>query len=438
VSKTQSKKQEAIGMQEKIERITPATIIVGIDVAKEEHWARITSYRGIDLMKPVKINNNIDGFESLLSKVEKMRIKYGCEQVIIGMEPSGHYWRALGWYLKLHESKPVLVGVNPYHTKQAKELDDNSQTKSDPKDAQVIAHLIRDGRYFDTYLPEDEYAELRQLNTERQRIMKQISRANNGLIALLDEFFPEYSSLWSKVTCPTSLRLLRTYAFPPDILAAPQDKLLADIKVASGGTEGVKLAGDMIQAASRSVGVKEGLRVIRLRICSLIDELEYYADKKQSIEEELGTVMDRLQLGKILQSMLGVGPVISAAFLGEVGDISRFSNWKQVRSLAGLNLVENSSGKHKSKTKVSKRGRPYLRHMLYMAGECGCRCNPEMRDFYRYMINRKNNPLNGYQAFVATGLKVMRILFHLAKTGETYDPSKALGAARLQQIASLG
>ena len=75
--------------------------------------------------------------------------------------------------------------------------------------------------------------------------------------------------------------------------------------------------------------------------------------------------------------------------------------------------------------------------MLYMAGECGCRCNPEMHKFYRYLRDRKNNPLNGNQALVATGLKIMRILFHLAKTGELYDPGKALGAVRIQQIASL-
>ena len=425
-------------LQTRITRITPTTIIVGIDAAKDLHWARITDYRGLDLMKPVKVHNNMDGFESLLAKVEKMRVKHGCDQVMFGMEPSGHYWRALGWYLKLHDSKPVLVGVNPYHTKQAKELDDNSQTKSDPKDAQVIAHLIRDGRYYDTYLPEDEYAELRQLNTERQRLMKQISRANNVLIVLLDEFFPEYAAVWSNVTCPTSLELLKTYTFPSDIMAAPREELLEDIRRASNGTEGVKLQKEMIRTASRSVGVKQGLNSVRLRILSLIDELAYFEKKKAEVEAGLEAVMNTLQLGKVLQSMLGIGPIISAAFLGEVGDISRFSNWKQVRSLAGLNLVENSSGRHKGKTKISKRGRSYLRHMLYMAGECGCRCNPEMRAFYRYLRDRKNNPLDGNQAVVATGLKIMRILFHLAKTGEHYDPNKALGAVRLQQIASLG
>ena len=423
--------------QERITRITPTTIIVGIDVAKVIHWARITDYRGVDLSKPFKVHNSIDGFENLQARIEKLRTKHGCDQVVIGMEPSGHYWRALGWYLKLHESKPVLVGVNPYHTKQAKELDDNSQTKSDPKDALVIAHLIRDGRYFDTYLPEDEYAELRQLNTERQRIMKQLNRANNVLIALLDEFFPEYATVWSDVTCPTSLELLNVCAFPSDIISAPRDKLLKDIRMASNGTEGTKLMERMIKASSQSVGVKEGLRAVRVRMQSMIDELHYFEGKKEDIEEKLEAVMDTLELGKVLQSMSGVGPIISAAFLGEVGDISRFTDWKQVRSLAGLNLVENSSGQHKGKTKVSKRGRPYLRHMLYMAGESGCLHNPEMRALYRYFRDRKNNPLSAYQAYVATGLKVLRIMFHLAKTGEKYDPSKALGAARLQQIASL-
>ena len=344
------------GLQEKLQCVTPTTIIVGIDVAKEVHYARIKDYRGLDLSKPTKVQNSADGFEPLLSKVEKLRIKHGCDQVVIGMEPSGRYWRALGWYLKLHESEPVLVGVNPYHTKQAKELNDNSQTKSDPKDAQVIAHLIRDGRYYETYLPEAEYAELRQLNSERQRLIKQISRANNTLIALLDEFFPEYSIVWSNVTCPTSLELLETYSFPSDITAAAQEALLTDIRRASGGTEGIKLMEKLIWTAGQSVGVREGFRSARIRILSLIDELSYFQKEKEAIEVELEAAMDTLQLGKILQSMLGIGSVISAAFVGEGGDICRFSTWKQVRSLAGLNLVENRSGKHKSKTKVSKRG----------------------------------------------------------------------------------
>ena len=373
-----------------------------------------------------------------LLKVKQLGEKHGCDQVMIGMEPSGHYWRALGWYLKLHESGPVLLGVNPYHTKQAKELDDNSQTKSDPKDALTIAHLIRNGNFYDTYLPEGEYAELRQLNAERQRIVKQIVRTKNILIALLDEYFPEYATVWDSVTCPTSLEILKTYAFPADITSVSKSRLVEDIRAITRGREGNELAGKMIQAASRSVGVKEGQKAARVRILNLIDDLLHFNRQEGAIGAELEAVMDTLQLGKLLKSVRGVGPVIAAGFVGELGDVSRFANWKQVRSLAGLNLVENSSGKHKGNTKISKRGRPYLRYILYTAGEQCNIWNPEMHDYYRCLTERKNNPLKRDQALVAVGLKVMRILFHMARTGEAYDPGKALGAVRTQQAASLG
>jgi hypothetical protein len=284
-------------LQKRITRITQTTLIVGIDVAKEVHWARITDHRGVDLQKPIKVHNSIEGFENLLTIVKRLQTKHGSDHVIVGTEPSGHYWRALGWYLKLHDSKPELVGVNPYHTKQAKELNDNSQTKSDPKDALVIAHLIRNGNYFDTYLPEAEYSELRLLNTERQRIVKQINRANNTLVAMLDEYFPEYSTIWSNVTNPTSLDLLKTYTFPSDILPSSRSKLLEEIRRASKGKEGNKLMGEMLRVASRSVGVKEGLQSARLRILSLIDELEYFEKKKTIVEAELESVMGMLPLG---------------------------------------------------------------------------------------------------------------------------------------------
>jgi len=329
------------------------------------------------------------------------------------------------------------VGVNPFHVKQTRELSDNSPTKSDPKDALVIAHLIRGGEYFDMYLPEAEYAELRILNGERQRLMKQVSRANNTAVAVMDEFFPELGKIWGRVTCPTSRAIMKQAAFPNEILGMGRNELIAVIKTASGGTEGEKLAHELIIEAISSVGVKEGRKSAKLKLLRLIEELEFYEARVAALEAELETVMDTLELGEILQSMKGIGPIISSAFAGEVGDISRFDNWKQIRKLAGLNLVEKSSGQHIGKTKVSKRGRPYLRHMLFMAGEACFLNNPEMKQFYYCFRRRDKNPLGHYQALVAVGLKVMRIMFYMAKNKEKYNPEKALGEVRLQQIASL-
>ena len=424
-------------LQARIEAITATTLIVGIDAAKDVHWARITDYRGLNLSKPVKVNNNIGGFESLLERVEKLKKKHNCNKVIIGMEPSGHYRRAMGWHFMLHESKPVMVGVNPFHVKQTRELNDNSPTKSDPKDALIIANLLRQGQYFDMYLPEAEYAELRILNGERQRIMKQVNRANNTIVAVMDEFFPEYGKIWGKVTCPTSREIMKEIAFPDEILSADSNDLREVIKKASNGTEGEKLMNELIGAATVSVGVREGLKSAKTKLARLIEELEFYEKRVVELEIELDAIMEVLELGDVLKSMKGVGTVISAAFVGEVGNISRFDSWKQVRKLAGLNLVENSSGQHIGKTKISKRGRPYLRHMLFMAGETCFFHNPEMKQYYYCLRRRNKNPLGHYQALVAVGLKVMRIMFYMAKNKEMYDSKKALGDVREQQILSL-
>jgi hypothetical protein len=64
-------------MQEKLLRISEKTIIVGVDVAKKEHWARITDYRGVDLCKAVKVRNSAEGFEKLMQRVEKIRVQRG-------------------------------------------------------------------------------------------------------------------------------------------------------------------------------------------------------------------------------------------------------------------------------------------------------------------------------------------------------------------------
>lgn len=98
--------------------------------------------------------------------------------VVIGMEPTGHYWKSLANYLL--KQGVVVVLVNPYHAKKSKELDDNSQTKSDIKDALTIAKLVKDGRYFETYLPHDIYAELRGLTATRTGMLKRQKSIKNS------------------------------------------------------------------------------------------------------------------------------------------------------------------------------------------------------------------------------------------------------------------
>jgi len=117
----------------KLEVITPNTLIIGVDISKKLQWARFTDYRGIELGKDLKFENDKPGFERILSSIKTVCKLKKMDAVIVGMEPTGHYWKPLANYLISNEIAVVMV--NPYHTKRAKELDDNSPTKNDKKDA---------------------------------------------------------------------------------------------------------------------------------------------------------------------------------------------------------------------------------------------------------------------------------------------------------------
>ncbi len=124
--------------------------MVGIDIAKEKQWARFVDCRGVECGKAMCFRNDKTGFAAILAKIRQISKENLFEDAIVGMEPTGHYWKPLANYLMKQEDIHVVL-VNPYHTKKAKELDDNSQTKSDKKDALTIARLVKDGRYSDLH-----------------------------------------------------------------------------------------------------------------------------------------------------------------------------------------------------------------------------------------------------------------------------------------------
>jgi transposase len=136
---------------EKISQITPETLIVGIDIAKDKHVARAQDDRGIEFGKRLIFENRIHGYQKLLDWVIRHQNENQKTHVIFGAEPTGEFWKGLAHFLVAKEYDFVLV--NPMHVKKSKELDDNSPTKNDTKDARVIAQLVKDGRYSVPSLP---------------------------------------------------------------------------------------------------------------------------------------------------------------------------------------------------------------------------------------------------------------------------------------------
>ncbi len=420
-------------LNEKLQAITFSTLVVGIDIAKKNQWARFVDCRGIEHGKALKFGNNKNGFEKILTTIFELCKKDDFTNVVIGMEPTGHYWKPLANYLL--KQGLIVVLVNPYHTKKSKELDDNSQTKSDIKDALTIAKLVKDGRYFETYLPHDIYAELRGLTATRTSMLKRLKSIKNTIIAVLDEYFPEYESVFKCIfTGKASRQILKSCPIPSLILELGEDGVLTEIKSAVKKTVGRKKAKQLLEAAQNSIGVDYGESSAVFRIKQYMTELEMIENQLVEVEEEMNVALEKTGLSEYLLSIPGAGVVSMASVLGEMGDPLRFENPRQMSRMAGYNLIEDSSGKNKSGTCISKRGRKNLRCVLYKMALTMVAVNPEMKQLYSYLKTRENNPLKKMPALVVVSKKILTMIFTLSKKKEYYNSEKVFGNVRKEQL----
>src|SRR5699024_5694027 len=132
----------------------------------------------------------IHGYQKLLDWMTRHQKENEKTHVMIGAEPTGDYWKSLAHFLKAKGYDIVLV--NPMHVKKGKELDDNSPTKNDTKDARVIAQMIKDGRYSVPNIPEGNYAELREGVKLREQLSDQLTRVSGRIQNLIQRYFPEF------------------------------------------------------------------------------------------------------------------------------------------------------------------------------------------------------------------------------------------------------
>ena len=420
--------------KQKVIAITTDTLVVGVDIAKNYQWARFVDFRGIEHDRALKFKNSRGGFETILARIREICKKENFAKAVVGMEPTGHYWKAFANWLEKQDGVKVVL-VNPYATKQAKELDDNSQTKSDKKDALTIAKLVKDGRYFELYLPHDVYAELRGLSTTRTGLNKRKNALKNTITAVMDEYFPEYGEVFK---CPlsgkASRHILKTCPFPKFILELGEDGVTEEIKKAVKKTVGRKKAAQLTKAAEESIGVDYGEEAAGLKLRLMLEELELLEKQTEELEGQMADALHQTDYADFLLSIKGIGIVTLAACLGELGGPTRFEDSRQMSRMAGYNLVEDSSGKNKSGTKISKRGRKNLRCVLYQMALTMFATNDEMKQLYHYLKTREKAPLRKMQALIVVSKKILALIHTLAKKKENYEPGKVFGHVRREQM----
>ena len=408
----------------RIMQVTEKTLVVGVDIAKEKHYARAFNYRGIELSKVISFSNRTEGFDSFKGWVETIMAGQDLDRIIVGMEPTWHYWFNIGQYCKDNEIQLVLV--NPYHVKTSKELDDNSPTKNDLKDPKTIAKLVIDGRYTEPYIPEGIYAELRESYNSYEHINKNLSAVKNQIQQWIDRMFPEYFEVFRDTDSKTGMMTLREFPLPEQIVALGPEKVLAKWREKVKRGIGIKRAEKLYAKALGTSGCKEGLSTSQKALNRLLDEYDMYEKQVEEVMSEMTELLKEIPGAEQLLGIKGIGIVSVAGLISEIGDISRFESAKQIIKYAGLNLVESSSGKHKGETRISKRGRKRLRGVLFRVMMPLVAKNEEFGILHKYYTNRRENPLKKKQSIILLCCKLIRVIYVLMSRKEAYDGKRLL------------
>lgn len=409
----------------KLMQITSETLVVGVDIGSEHQYARAFDFRGFEFSKKaLKFSNTKEGFESFNTWVTDIMKKNGKKSVFVGMEPTGHYWYGFGSHLK---SMGVQYGmVNPFHVKRSKELDDNTPTKNDRKDPKTIAMLVKDGRYLSPYMPEGEYREIRNFMEQRRQCVEQLISVQNRVKRWLAIYFPEFNSVFKKWTGKAAMLTLKNFPTPQEIIYVGEDAIVATWKEEVQRAVGHKHAKKLIDFATNSIGLKHGLESAKMEIENLLDEYTTYSQRLQRIMGKVEGIVQLVPNASKLLAIKGIGVVAIAGYIASVGDISRFQAPEQIIKLLGLNLRENSSGKHKGKTTITRRGRSDGRYAIFQAVLPLVARNPEFRKLHLYNINRETRPLKKMQSIVALCSKLIRVFYSILTTGNDYNAEKMM------------
>lgn len=315
---------------EKLSFISDDMLILGCDVGSEIHYLRAIDTRGRELSKSAfSFSNESEGFQSAKEWAVKIAAEHNKNQIVLGLEPTGHYWFCLAtWMISNGIS---VVQVNPYAVKQTKEVEDNSQMKDDRKDPKLIANLVKDGNFGMPYLPEKLYAELRRLSMFRDQLNEDRIRTINRMHREMKIYFPEYKDALGKVDGAFSLELLKQAPFPEDLTALGEDgigQIWHDAKLRG---RGYSRAGAILRYAKTSVGIKDGAAAGKTAVKWFVQKIMELDVELAVIEEQINQKCQEIpHAGNILE-ISGIGENTLSGILAEMGDISRFDDVKEIQ-----------------------------------------------------------------------------------------------------------
>jgi transposase len=403
--------------KEKRQRIKKSTLVAGIDIGCEFNALVLMNKEGEVLGRYPKIYNSRKGFNYFVEAIEGIRARKGLKKVLIGMEPTGHYWRKIACFAKDRGYEVRFIRTTAL--KHQREIDESSPAKSDIRDALTIANITREGKYIDTVIEDGHLRELRTLAKVRERIQRYNTGSKHALKAVLDDYFPELKKIFWSMKAKGLWAVLEECPFPEDVLKFGTRKL-ADIISRSSRRKAtaVEKAFKIYKEAGESIGLKRIGIADRYRVKMYMEEVKRSEGQLKEIEAQMKKILEKVSYAKHLLSIPGVGVLTAAIFLGELGNPAHFKHPRQIVKYSGYDPKENESGQRTGRRIISKKGRWLLRKYLYFMSMRVVYRSQFFKEYYERKLsgtNKFGQPLKKKEALCAVAIKLIKVIFALLR-----------------------
>ena len=392
--------------------------VIGIDPAKEKHQVTVLDEHGMQMGNSFAINVSHKGFnEDLWKKLGKIMGKCRKQEVIFAIESSCDLWRVFAGYLQNRGYTVVLV--SPFITYKTRPTINNDFSKTDPKDAYLVAENAQAGKYneYISYAP--EINKLHSLCIAHDKLTKDRNRIILRLRALMEEIFPEYLKC-VHVEIKTSLYLLGKYYLPEHFQQLDVNEEEWNIRRISNGKHNAKTLTKIKEYAHASIGAgKTGEEDgVRITLDAWISQLRLINDNMKIIGSKMIELAKETEFFEVLVSVPGISDLSTARLIGECRDLSLFEHYKQIEKMAGSNIRLCDSGKYAGTRRINRMGNRRLLKLIYIMTTQTARFMPEVRiKFLKRQIKKKSYRKN---IFAASSI-LMRILMALIKEKRTYE-----------------
>ena len=382
---------------------------VGIDIAKNTHWASILSSDGEIISEPFSFNNDNIGFQKLISKLDSLPK----DKILIGLESTAHYGENIISYLF---SLNFNIGIiNPIQTANLRRSNIR-KTKNDKVDTKIIIKALTLGNYSLVTSRDINNLKLKGLCRSRCNLVTMRSKAKIQLVSYVDQIFPELQNFFKgNLHLNVSYQLLKQFASPNEIKNIHLVKLTNILHDNSHGRYSKNDAITLKELAKTSVGIDNP--TLSLQIKHAISQIELYDEQIKEVESLYKEILD--EMNSPILTIPGMSYNQAAVILACIGDINRFEHSCQLLAYAGLDPSVIQSGNFQARsTRMSKRGSSMLRYSLVYSAHNVVKNNKTFKEYYDL---KRSEGKSHYCALGHVAHKLVRIIFKMLKDNIDFD-----------------